>query len=965
MIQLSNTRRIFLGILVFLAISASVARATPPPPPPNPVPFIEALSPISVAPGGADFVLTVNGDNFVAASVVNWGGTALATTYVSAKKLTAVVPAALTASSGTGWVTVSSAGPTGILSNIAFLPVGASTSSLNFSSSTLSAGSEPFHMAQGDFNLDGKIDLAVANWSSNTISIFMSNGDGTFQAAQNISVSSRPFSVTVSDFNGDGKPDLAVGFESSVGISILLGNGDGTFQAEISTTIASGFTNYGLVAGDFNKDGNLDLAVAGYSAGKVFVLLGNGNGTFQPAVSYRLNSTPIFIRTADLDGDGNLDLVAGDWTGPNVSVLLGVGDGTFQPAQTYAAGSNGSDVAIADLNGDGKLDLIATSQVDNNLYFLAGVGDGTFLPAQAIPVGLSSNAVGVGDFNADGKLDLAIASTAGEVGVILGNGDGTFQATQQIAFPNATFPFEVVVGNFNSGGGLGIAVADDSTSTVEVLIPTLSISPGSFDFGNQAVGAASTVKDFTITNSTSQTVTLMAIGFTGTNSGDFSDTTDCGTTLASGAVCTVHVTFTAGAVGVRSGSLSLSDDAPGSPQTVGLTGTGVNASAVSLSATTITFPRETVGTASMPQSVTLTNSGNVALNIASIAVAGTNAGDFTLAPASSCGATVAVHATCTINVTFTPSAAGARSAAVTLTDDALDSPESIALSGQGLLQPTADLSATTLTYSGAGVGSTSASQMVTLTNNGNSPLAITGIVPGGANSGDFAVSNTCTSPIAAGAHCSIGATFTPSASGARTATVTISDNAASSPQVIMLQGNGQDFSLSLSAVSAIQPGGTATSQLTVTSVGGYNRLISLTCSGAPDLSTCSVIPSSITPSSTTATAALTLTTTGEGIVNPMRNPSTFPPTALRLFVLAAPLATLLLTAVGFPAPGFRGFRPISVVLAAVLLLSAIDLAACGSSAPKGPSTPAGNYTLTVTATSGTLMRSATVQVTVE
>ncbi len=957
---LTNASRISLKVLVIVVLgtSASVARIAPP----NPVPFIGALSPVSVAPGSADLVLTVNGDNFVAASVVDWDSTALATTYVSATQLTAVVPAALTASSGTGWITVSSAGSSGILSNIAFLPVGVSTASLNFSSSTLTAGSNPYRMTQGDFNLDGKIDLAVANFGSNTVSIFLGNGDGTFQAAQNISVSSLPFSVSVGDFNGDGKPDLAVGFESSVGISILLGNGDGTFQAPISTV--AGPSNYGSVAGDFNKDGKLDLAVADYFSGQIFVLLGNGDGTFQPAVSYSVSSSPIFIREADLDGDGNLDLVAGDWFGPNISVLLGVGNGTFQPAQTYAAGSNGSDVAIADFNNDGKLDVIGTSQSDNNLYFLAGVGDGTFLPAQAIPVGLSSNVLGVGDFNADGKLDFAIASNTAEVEIILGNGDGTFQATQQIAFPNSTFPFEVVVGNFNTGGGLGVAVADNSSGTVEILIPTLSISPGSFDFGNQAVGAASAVQDFTITNSTSQVVTFTAIGFTGTNSGDFSDATDCGTTLASGAICTVHVTFTAGAVGARSGSLSLSDDAPGSPQTVGLTGTGVNAPAVNLSATAITFPGETVGTASMPGSVTLTNTGNVTLNVASIVVTGTNAGDFTLVPTGSCGATVAVHDTCTINVTFTPSAVGARNAAVTLTDDALDSPEAITLSGQGLLQPTADLSATSLTYSGAGVGSTSASQMITLTNNGNAPLTITGIVAGGANSGDFTVSNTCTSPIAAGAHCSISATFAPTASGTRTATVTISDNAASSPQMITLQGNGQDFSLSLSAASAIQPGSTATSQLTVTSVDGYNQLISLACSGAPALSTCTVTPSSITPSGSATTAALTLTTTGKAAAGPVRNPSTFPPAALRLLVLVASLATLILMVVGFVAPEFGRFRPIGLTLVTVLLLSAIGLAACGSS-PKGSSTPAGNYTLTVTATSGTLMRSATVQVTVQ
>ena len=182
--------------------------------------------------------------------------------------------------------------------------------------------------------------------------------------------------------------------------------------------------------------------------------------------------------------------------------------------------------------------------------------------------------------------------------------------------------------------------------------------------------------------------------------------------------------------------------------------------------------------------------------------------------------------------------------------------------------------------------------------------------------------------------------------------------------MITLQGTGQDFSLSLSAVSAIQPGGTANSQLTVTSIGGYNQLISLACSGAPALSTCTLTPSSITPSGTTTTAALTLTTTGKAMAGPARNPSTFPPAALRLFGLVASLVTLMLMVVGFAAPGLRRLRPIGLTLAAVVVLSAIGLAACGSST-KGSSTPAGNYTLTVTATSGTLTRSATVQVTVQ
>ncbi|MFZ0785365.1 MAG: FG-GAP-like repeat-containing protein, partial [Candidatus Acidiferrales bacterium] len=356
MIRRHNSKSgIYLGIflLAALSLSASIAQARPA----VPVPFIDAISPVSVAPGGADLTLTVNGVNFANASVVYWGTTALTTTYVSGTQLTAVVPAALTATGGTGWITVSTPGSPA--SNTIFLPVGSTTSSLNFTNTQLTAGSVPYLMTQGDFNGDGKMDLAVANWGGSNVSVFLSNGDGTFQPAQTIALPAEAFSITAADFNNDGKLDLAVGYESGIGVSILLGNGDGTFQAPIST--AAGGSNYALVAGDFNKDGKLDLAVAGYFENTVYVLIGNGDGTFQAAVPYPISGDPLHIYEADLNGDGNLDLVAGAYYGSNVSVLIGVGDGTFQSAQEYAAGTNAADVAIGDFNGDGKLDLVASS----------------------------------------------------------------------------------------------------------------------------------------------------------------------------------------------------------------------------------------------------------------------------------------------------------------------------------------------------------------------------------------------------------------------------------------------------------------------------------------------------------------------------------------------------------------------------------------------------------------------------
>ena len=952
--RLNSMSRICLGMFLLAAFSlaASVAQATPP----NPVPFIGTISPVSVAPGGGDLTLTVNGDNFVSASVVYWGTTALTTTYVSGTQLTAVIPAALTANGGTGWITVSSPGVAA--SNLVYMPVGAPASSMNFTSAQYPAGAQSFMMAQGDFNGDGKMDLVVANWESNTVSLFLSNGDGTFQAAQNLSVSDEPFSVAVGDFNGDGKLDLAVGFESPVGVSILLGNGDGTFQDPIST--AAGYLNYSLAVGDFNKDGKLDLVVGAYGEGVAYVLLGNGDGTFQPAVSYDLGgATPLHIYAADLNGDGNLDLVAASYASQTIAVLMGAGDGTFSTAQTYTLSTTPDAIAIADFNGDGKLDLLATSQNDNNLYFFAGVGDGTFQSAQTISAGSSSNVIGIGDFNSDGKIDVAY-SNGGNVSVMLGNGDGTFQQPQQFTATGLGYPFDLAVGNFNTGGGLGIALSDIE-GPMQVLTQTVSVSPSTFDFGNQGVGAASAVQDFTITNSTSQTVTFTSIGFTGANSGDFSDTTDCGATLASGASCKVHVTFTPGALGARSATLSVADNEPASPQTASLTGTGIDAPIVTLSESSLTFTGEPVGTASASQSVTVTNTGNATLNISGITVTGTNSGDFSLAPAGTCGATLAVQDMCTINVTFTPGGAGSRSASVSIADDAQNSPQAVTLSGTGLLEPTADLSGTTLTYSAAVVGSTSASQGVTLTNNGGLPLTITSIVVGGANSGDFASTNTCASPIAPTAHCSINATFTPTAGGARTATITVTDNASTSPQVITLQGTGQDFSLSMSSLGTIMPGSTGDGQLSITATGGFSQAITFTCSGAPMLSTCSVTPSPVTPDGATTNVSLSLATTGRSAAAAPGNPSIFPPDGRRPMVLGAFLAALVLMALAFFAPGVRRFRVARFALPAVLLVVTIGLGACDSR----PSTPAGNYTLVVTATSGTLSHSVNVSVTVQ
>ncbi len=212
--------------------------------------------------------------------------------------------------------------------------------------------------------------------------------------------------------------------------------------------------------------------------------------------------------------------------------------------------------------------------------------------------------------------------------------------------------------------------------------PAVSLSPSSLTFASQLVGTTSAAQTVTLTNSGTATLNITSIAITGANSGDFGQTNTCGASVAAGANCTLSVTFTPSVSGSRTASVTLTDDAAGSPQAVSLTGTGsVPAPAVSLSPASLTFASQTVGTTSAAQVVTLTNTGTATLNITSIAITGTNSGDF--AQTNTCGASVAAGANCTISVTFTPSAAGSRTASVTITDDASDSPQAVSLTGTG------------------------------------------------------------------------------------------------------------------------------------------------------------------------------------------------------------------------------------------------------------------------------------------
>ncbi|MGO4884880.1 MAG: FG-GAP repeat domain-containing protein [Bryobacteraceae bacterium] len=334
---------------------------------------------------------------------------------------------------------------------------------------TFAVGSSPDAVAVGDFNLDGEPDLAVANASSNTVSILLGKGDGTFQPQVSYPVETGPRFVVVADFNGDGKPDLAVANGGTTGtrpvfghtISILLGKGDGTFQPQTNYDVAE--QPVALAVGDFNGDGKADLAAACQHAGAVSILLGKGDGSFQPVVSYGAAGYPVSIAAGDFNGDGHADLAVADAESRQndfaFAVLLGTGNGLFQPAAGYLLeGGNdyGTAIAVADFNGDGKADLAVaainsrTDVAPCSISILFGNGDGTF---QA-PVSYEQNGklsyLAAGDLNGDGTPDLVTINPEDGVELLLDTRQGTLRATTMDTLPGS--PNSVAAGDFNGDG---------------------------------------------------------------------------------------------------------------------------------------------------------------------------------------------------------------------------------------------------------------------------------------------------------------------------------------------------------------------------------------------------------------------------------------------------------------------------------------------------------------------------------
>jgi hypothetical protein len=434
------------------------------------------------------------------------------------------------------------------------------------------SNSSPLGIAVGDFNHDGKLDLAVVSscCPGGGVSILLGRGDGTFEPGVYYPAGDQPYSIVAADFNHDGNLDLAVANSLSNYVSILLGNGDGTFRAGPQNPILPAPATF-VNVGDFNGDGEPDLVA--FSGSTISVLLGNGDGTFQDAVTTEMPFTVEAIGVGDFNRDGKVDLAAaGTFGSSSLSILLGNGDGTFQQGVTYPTGQSPESIAVADFNGDHELDLAIANNEGVEISVLLGNGDGTFQKAVEYPTAFPIW-VTAADVNGNHKLDLVAANADFQSGVsvFLGNGDGTFQPG--VFYPGGVETSYVAVGDFNGDRKPDLVRADYLFSGVSVLLNTgvVSFSPTMpLNFKKQAVGTTSAAQTVSLTNTGTAELKISSIKA----SVGFAAKSTCGRAVAAGANCTITATFSPTKQGSQQGTITIIDSASTKPQVIELLGTG-------------------------------------------------------------------------------------------------------------------------------------------------------------------------------------------------------------------------------------------------------------------------------------------------------------------------------------------------------------------------------------------------------
>ncbi len=428
------------------------------------------------------------GTMFVSTSSVGWTCTATGSTVscarsqltvgvASAVQITATAPASTGSYTFGATVAATTADPS--TSNNS-----ASASFVSGSSGTFAAqvayatGDYPIDVVTGDFNGDGRTDVATANnhnQGSNinalgTVSVLLATATGTLQSATGYNVGYGPQAIAAGNFDGGALDLVTANLAQGIGgnASAIFGTGNGAFTSAVALSACCSPVD--VVAGDLNADGKLDLVFANYNA--IQVLLGAGTGSFAATVSYAFPGSPQSIALGDMNGDGKLDVVAGYsvYMQPNnVGILLGTGTGTLGSPSLFDTTKGINHLTLVDLDRNGALDVITTNTLTNDISIMRGTGNGTLLAPTHYPVGRTPVAIVAADFNGDGKPDVAVANVDDNtISVRFGNGDGTLQTFSTYA--TGSGPVSLAVGDFNRDGRPDLVAANAGGDSVSVLL---------------------------------------------------------------------------------------------------------------------------------------------------------------------------------------------------------------------------------------------------------------------------------------------------------------------------------------------------------------------------------------------------------------------------------------------------------------------------------------------------------------